>query len=157
MREELSDALAGRLPRALAAEAAPDRRFDVDAVAGDLVDKLVRRHPHVLGTRSARRGGGRGGLGGDQADRQAAALPDGGGPRSQPAAAWGAAPGGGRAAPLRPPAGRAGGSSPEERGSGSRRVTAAVQQGWDAEDALREAVRRYAGELDAEAAARATS
>ena len=30
-------------------------------------------------------------------------------------------------------------------------VTAAEQRGWDVEDALREAVRRYAGELDAEA------
>jgi XTP/dITP diphosphohydrolase len=30
-------------------------------------------------------------------------------------------------------------------------VTAAGQRGWDVEDALREAVRRYAGELDAEA------
>jgi XTP/dITP diphosphohydrolase len=35
-------------------------------------------------------------------------------------------------------------------------VTAAEQRGWDVEDALREAVRRYAGELDAEAEARAT-
>ena len=33
-------------------------------------------------------------------------------------------------------------------------VTAAEQRGWDVEDALREAVRRYAGELDAEADAR---
>jgi XTP/dITP diphosphohydrolase len=34
-------------------------------------------------------------------------------------------------------------------------VTAAEQRGWDVEDSLREAVRRYAGELDAEAAGRA--
>jgi XTP/dITP diphosphohydrolase len=33
-------------------------------------------------------------------------------------------------------------------------VVAAAERGWDAEDALREAVRRYAGELDAEADAR---
>jgi len=30
-----------------------------------------------------------------------------------------------------------------------------VQRGWDVEDALREAVRRYAGELDAQAHAAA--
>ena len=36
-------------------------------------------------------------------------------------------------------------------------VTAAEQRGWDVEDALREAVRRYAGELDAEAHTRTTS
>ena len=33
-------------------------------------------------------------------------------------------------------------------------VVAAAQRGWDVEDALREAVRRYAGELDAAAHAR---
>jgi hypothetical protein len=33
----------------------------------------------------------------------------------------------------------------------TRSVTAAEQRGWDLEDALREAVRRYAGELDAAA------
>ena len=46
--------------------------------------------------------------------------------------------------------------SPEELGERLLAVvTAAEQRGWDAEDALREAVRRYAGELDAEAADRA--
>ena len=45
--------------------------------------------------------------------------------------------------------------SPEELGERLLSVvTAAEQRGWDLEDALREAVRRYAGELDAEAAAR---
>jgi XTP/dITP diphosphohydrolase len=45
--------------------------------------------------------------------------------------------------------------SPEELGERLFAVvTAAEQRGWDAEDALREAVRRYAGELDAEAAGR---
>ena len=33
----------------VAAEAGPDRAFDVDDVAAGLVDKLVRRHPHVFG------------------------------------------------------------------------------------------------------------
>ena len=50
MREELGDVLLQVVFHArVAAEAALERRFDVDAVAGDLVDKLVRRHPHVFG------------------------------------------------------------------------------------------------------------
>ena len=45
-------------------------------------------------------------------------------------------------------------ASPEELGERLLAVvTAAEQRGWDVEDALREAVRRYAGELDASAAA----
>jgi XTP/dITP diphosphohydrolase len=43
-------------------------------------------------------------------------------------------------------------ASPEELGERLLAVvTAAEQRGWDVEDALREAVRRYAGELDAAA------
>ena len=54
-----------------------------------------------------------------------------------------------------PPPAELGSSSPEELGERLFAVvTAAEQRGWDVEDALREAVRRYAGELDAEAAAR---
>jgi XTP/dITP diphosphohydrolase len=160
MREELGDVLLQVVFHArVAAEATPDRRFDVDAVAGDLVDKLVRRHPHVFG---------------DAGPRDVAAVeagweeikqvekqrrsPTEGVSRSQPAAAWGAA--------LVRRAGRAGLStpapadlsvgSPEELGERLLAVvTAAEQRGWDVEDALREAVRRYAGELDAEAAERA--
>ncbi len=46
-------------------------------------------------------------------------------------------------------------ASPEELGERLLAVVAAAEQrGWDVEDALREAVRRYAGELDAEAAER---
>jgi len=42
--------------------------------------------------------------------------------------------------------------SPEELGERLFGVVvAATERGWDAEDALREAVRRYAGELDAQA------
>jgi XTP/dITP diphosphohydrolase len=74
--------------------------------------------------------------------------------RSQPAASWGAA--------LVRRAGRAGlptpapaalrVDSPEELGERLLAVVAAAEQrGWDVEDALREAVRRYAGELDAQA------
>ena len=78
--------------------------------------------------------------------------------RSQPAAAWGAAlvRRAGRAGLDTPEAAELGVASPEELGERLLAVvTAAEQRGWDAEDALREAVRRYAGEIDAEAAARA--
>ena len=158
MREELGDVLLQVVFHArVAAEAAPDRRFDVDDVAGDLVDKLVRRHPHVFGDAGpARRRAGRGGLGGDQAGGEAAALADRG---RLPLAAGrrlgcraGPAGGPGRAADARR---RPTSPSTARRswGSGcwpsSRR---AEQRGWDVEDALREAVRRYAGELDAAAA-----
>ena len=50
LREELGDLLLQVLFHArIAQEAAPDQAFDIDDVAGDLVDKLVRRHPHVFG------------------------------------------------------------------------------------------------------------
>ena len=78
MREELGDVLLQVVFHArVAAEAAPERRFDVDDVAGDLVDKLVRRHPHVFGDAGPRDvAPGRGRLGGDQEGREAAALAD---------------------------------------------------------------------------------
>ncbi len=161
MREELGDVLLQVVFHArVAAEASPERRFDIDDVAGDLVDKLVRRHPHVFGDAGPR----------DVAEVEAGweeikkaekqrRSPTEGVSRSQPAAAWGAA--------LVRRAGRAGlgtpepaeltATSPEELGERLLAVvTAAEQRGWDVEDALREAVRRYAGELDAEAASRAT-
>jgi XTP/dITP diphosphohydrolase len=159
MREELGDVLLQVVFHArVAAEAAPDRRFDVDAVAGELVDKLVRRHPHVFGDAGPRDVAAveAGWEEIKQAEKQRRS-PTEGVSRSQPAAAWGAA--------LVRRAGRAGLStpapaelevaSPEELGERLFAVvTAAEQRGWDVEDALREAVRRYAGELDAEAAAR---
>ncbi len=161
MREELGDVLLQVAFHArVAAEASPEHRFDIDDVAGDLVDKLVRRHPHVFGDAGPR----------DVAAVEAGweeikkaekqrASPTEGVSRSQPAAAWGAA--------LVRRAGRAGLSTPEPaeladaspEALGERLlavVTAAEHRGWDVEDALREAVRRYAGELDAEAASRAT-
>jgi XTP/dITP diphosphohydrolase len=50
LREELGDLLLQVLFHArLAEEAEPGRRFDIDDVAGDLVGKLTRRHPHVFG------------------------------------------------------------------------------------------------------------
>ena len=160
MREELGDVLLQVAFHArVAAEAAPDRRFDVDDVAGDLVDKLVRRHPHVFGDAGPR----------DvaqveagweeikQAEKQRRS-PTEGVSRSQPAAAWGAAlvRRAARAGLRTPEPALLGSASPEELGERLLAVvTAAEQRGWDLEDALREAVRRYAGELDAEAETRA--
>ena len=159
MREELGDVLLQVAFHArVAAEADADRRFDIDAVAGDLVDKLVRRHPHVFGDVGPR----------DvaqveagweeikQAEKQRRS-PTEGVSRSQPAASWGAA--------LVRRAARSGLDTPgpadlavdSPEALGERLlavVTAAEHRGWDVEDALREAVRRYAGELDAEAATR---
>jgi XTP/dITP diphosphohydrolase len=49
LREELGDLLLQVLFHArLAEEADPDSRFGIDEVAGDLVAKLTRRHPHVF-------------------------------------------------------------------------------------------------------------
>jgi len=160
MREELGDVLLQVVFHArVAAEAAPDRRFAVDDVAGDLVDKLVRRHPHVFGDAGPR----------DvsqveagweeikQAEKQRRS-PTEGVSRSQPAAAWGAAlvRRAGRAGLPTPEPAELAVASPEELGERLLAVvSAAEQRGWDVEDALREAVRRYAGELDAAAAERA--
>jgi XTP/dITP diphosphohydrolase len=157
MREELGDVLLQVVFHArVAAEAAAGRRFAIDDVAGDLVDKLVRRHPHVFG---------------DAGPRDVAAVeagweeikktekqrssPTEGVSRSQPAAAWGAAlvRRAGRAGLATPEPAELTTSSPEELGERLLAVVAAAEhRGWDVEDALREAVRRYAGELDAEAA-----
>jgi XTP/dITP diphosphohydrolase len=161
MREELGDVLLQVVFHARVAQEAGDRGFDVDDVAGDLVDKLVRRHPHVFGDAGPR----------DVAQVEAGweeikkaekqrRSPTEGVSRSQPAAAWGAA--------LIRRAGRVGlptpepapvtATSPEELGERLLAVVAgATERGWDVEDALREAVRRFAGELDAAAEARATT
>jgi XTP/dITP diphosphohydrolase len=160
MREELGDVLLQVAFHArVAAEAAPDRRFDVDDVAGDLVDKLVRRHPHVFG---------------DAGPRDVAAVergwdeikqaekgrrsPTEGVSRSQPAAAWAAALAGRarRAGLPTPPPAELSATSPEQLGEQLLAlVVAAQQRGWDAEDALRTQVRRYADELDDMATLRA--
>jgi XTP/dITP diphosphohydrolase len=158
MREELGDVLLQVVFHArVAAEAGADRRFDVDDVAGDLVDKLVRRHPHVFGDAGPR----------DVAQVEAGweeikkaekqrRSPTEGVSRSQPAASWGAAlvRRAGRAGLPVPSAAALEDDSPEALGERLLAVvTAAEQRGWDVEDALREAVRRYAGELDAAAEA----
>ena len=154
MREELGDVLLQVVFHArVAAEAEPGRRFDVDDVAGDLVEKLLRRHPHVFGDAGPR----------DVAQVEAGweeikkaekqrRSPTEGVSRSQPAASWGAAlvRRAGRAGLPVPDAAPLEATSPEELGERLLAVvTAAEQCGWDVEDALREAVRRYAGELDA--------
>ncbi len=48
LAEELGDVLLQVVFHARVAEEAGDEGFDVDTVAGLLVDKLVRRHPHVF-------------------------------------------------------------------------------------------------------------
>ncbi|WNV76410.1 MazG family protein [Geodermatophilus sp. DSM 44513] len=160
MREELGDVLLQVVFHArVAAEAGPDRRFTVDDVAGDLVDKLVRRHPHVFGDAGPR----------DVAQVEAGweqikkaekqrRSPTEGVSRSQPAASWGAAlvRRAARSGLPTPEPAELASAAPEELGERLLAVVAAAEQrGWDAEDALREAVRRYAGELDAAAEARA--
>ncbi|MQA32816.1 MazG family protein [Modestobacter roseus] len=159
MREELGDVLLQVAFHArVAAEAEPG--FDVDDVAGDLVDKLVRRHPHVFGDRvpgwapldvaAVERGWDEI----KQTEKQRRS-PTEGVSRSQPATSWGAALAGRaeRAGLPTPPAGELAARDAEELGTlllGL--VVAARRRGWDAEDALRGAVRRYADELDAAAA-----
>ena len=48
MAEELGDVLLQVAFHARVAEDHPTEPFDIDTVAGLLVDKLVRRHPHVF-------------------------------------------------------------------------------------------------------------
>jgi len=49
LREELGDLLWQVLFHAEIAARDADAPFDIDDVAGDLVEKMVRRHPHVFG------------------------------------------------------------------------------------------------------------
>lgn len=51
IREELGDVLLQVVFHAQIAE--DEGRYDIDAVAGSIADKLVRRHPHVFGDESA--------------------------------------------------------------------------------------------------------
>jgi XTP/dITP diphosphohydrolase len=159
MREELGDVLLQVAFHArVAAEAGSPRRFDIDDVAGDLVDKLVRRHPHVFG---------------DAGPRDIAAVergwdeikktekqrrsPTEGVSRSQPAGSWGAALAGRaeRAGLPTPRAGELAARDATELGEQLLGIVVAARlRGWDAEDALRTAVRRYADELDVAAHAR---
>ncbi|GAB4082659.1 nucleotide pyrophosphohydrolase [Modestobacter muralis] len=159
IREELGDVLLQVVFHARVAQEAPfGVPFDVDDVAGDLVDKLVRRHPHVFA---------------DAGPRDVAAVergwdeikkiekqrrsPTEGVSRSQPATSWGAALAGraARAGLPTPPAAELTATDAAELGEQLLGiVVAARERGWDAEDALRTAVRRYADALDAAAHAR---
>ncbi|WP_243227391.1 MazG family protein [Microbacterium sp. CIAB417] len=53
LREELGDLLWQVLFHAEIASRDPDDPFDIDDVAGDLADKMVRRHPHVFAGETA--------------------------------------------------------------------------------------------------------
>ena len=132
MREELGDVLLQVVFHArVAAEGGTDRRFDVDDVAGDLVDKLVRRHPHVFGDAGPR----------DvaqveagweeikQAEKQRRS-PTEGVSRSQPAASWGAAlvRRAGRAGLPVPPAATLDDGSPEALGERLLAVVTAAER-----------------------------
>ncbi|WP_433161626.1 MazG family protein [Kribbella sp. CA-247076] len=50
LREELGDLLLQVAFHSRIAEEHPDEGYSIDDVAGDIVEKLVRRHPHVFGT-----------------------------------------------------------------------------------------------------------
>jgi XTP/dITP diphosphohydrolase len=53
LREELGDLLLQVMFHARIASEHPDQPFAIDEVAGDIVEKLVRRHPHVFGDADA--------------------------------------------------------------------------------------------------------
>ncbi|QXG74985.1 MazG family protein [Modestobacter sp. L9-4] len=153
MREELGDVLLQVVFHARVAQEAPfGVPFDVDDVAGDLVDKLVRRHPHVFAD-AGPRDVAQVEAGWDEikkAEKQRRS-PTEGVSRSQPATSWGAALAGraARAGLPTPPAGELTATDPAELGEQLLGiVVAARDRGWDAEDALRTAVRRYADDLD---------
>jgi XTP/dITP diphosphohydrolase len=57
LREELGDLLLQVLFHARIAAESQERGFTIDDVAGGIVDKLVRRHPHVFGDVVARTAG----------------------------------------------------------------------------------------------------
>ena len=155
LREELGDVLLQVLFHSRLAEEIEDddERWSIDEVAGDLVEKLVRRHPHVFDGLAV--------TGAEevhanwtqlkQADKPGRSVVDGV-PVSAPSLA--------RAASLVARAARAGlpipdpAALPEQartaEGLGSYLlglVTAATQAGQDCEGALRAAILRYAGNL----------
>ncbi|MEV7382007.1 nucleoside triphosphate pyrophosphohydrolase [Streptomyces lydicus] len=53
LREELGDVLLQVVFHARIAQDDPDEPFSLDDVAGTIVDKLIRRHPHVFGEEEA--------------------------------------------------------------------------------------------------------
>jgi XTP/dITP diphosphohydrolase len=52
-REELGDVLLQVVFHARIAQDDPEQPFTIDDVAGGIVEKLIRRHPHVFGTETA--------------------------------------------------------------------------------------------------------
>ena len=50
LREELGDLMLQVAFHSRIAEEDPDDGFSIDDVSGDIVEKLIRRHPHVFGT-----------------------------------------------------------------------------------------------------------
>ncbi|MGW7683617.1 MazG family protein [Kribbella sp. NPDC054772] len=54
LREELGDLLLQVAFHSRVAEDDPDEGFTIDDVAGGIVEKLIRRHPHVFGTVDAK-------------------------------------------------------------------------------------------------------
>lgn len=149
LREELGDLLLQVLFHArLAQEAPAAERFTIDDVAGDLVAKLVRRHPHVFAEPAS---GDEAGLSASQValswdeikkvEKQRESVTDGV-PLGQPALAL--------AAKLVGRSGKAGLAvplpAPQAGGFGERLlalVTEAVAAGVDPEHALRETARAY--------------
>jgi XTP/dITP diphosphohydrolase len=165
LREELGDLLWQVLFHAEIASRDAGEPFDIDDVAGDLADKMVRRHPHVFGdavattpeevlvhwnaAKAAEK-------------RERTSVLDGI-PAGMPALARGQKVLG-RAAAVLPaaalpdPADTASGIASESQlGEALLRLVAlARERGWDAERALREQTRRLEGAVrDAEAAATA--
>ncbi len=154
MREELGDVLLQVVFHARVAAESPTG-FDVDDVAGELVDKLVRRHPHVFADAGDLDVAGvEAGWEEIKKREKQRSSPTEGVSTSQSAASWGAAlvSRARRAGlPTPPPAGLA---AVDQEALGEQllgTVAAAAERGWDVEDALRTAVRRYADRLDAAA------
>ncbi len=141
LREELGDLLLQVLFHArLAEELPPGQRFTVEDVAGDLVAKLIRRHPHVFADVEVT-GAGDVNENWEQikaAEKQRASATDGI-PLAQPALAL--------SAKLVSRATRAGVDVPNAGdGLGERMfalVREAVDNGVDPEQALRETARAY--------------
>jgi len=160
LREELGDLLWQVLFHAEIASRDPDDPFDIDDVAGDLADKMIRRHPHVFAdavattpeevlvhwnaAKAAEK-------------RERTSVLDGV-PSGMPALAR-AQKVLGRAASVVPVPDAANGPATEaELGEALLRfVELARVRGWDAERALRERTRALAAQVrDAEARARGT-
>lgn len=160
LREELGDLLWQVLFHSAVAAQDPDDPFDIDDVAGDLADKMIRRHPHVFAdavattpeevlvhwnaAKAAEK-------------RERTSVLDGV-PSGMPALAR-AQKVLGRAASVVPVPDAANGPATEaELGEALLRfVELARVRGWDAERALRERTRALAAQVrDAEARARGT-